>query len=100
MLKAKLFRHHDGEETWGSSLGRTQRYNHKRVQNVQAKNIAHEDSSSCLIVVVGYHVPFMLVACTLVTIGSGLLFSLQASSSEGQLIVNFSPLLEPVSAAR
>ena len=42
--------------------------------------------SGSLIAVVGYYVPFMLIGCTLMTIGSGLLFSLQASSSEGQLI--------------
>ena len=40
--------------------------------------------SGSLIAVVGYYVPFMLVGCTLMTIGSELLFSLQGSSSEGQ----------------
>lgn len=42
--------------------------------------------SGSLIAVVGYYVPFMLIGCTLMTIGSGLLFSLSRQSSEGQLI--------------
>ena len=42
--------------------------------------------SGSLITAVGYYVPFMLVGCTLMTIGSGLLFSLSTDSSEGHLI--------------
>ena len=42
--------------------------------------------SGSLITIVGYYVPFMLAGCTLMTIGSGLLFSLSTDSSEGQLI--------------
>lgn len=42
--------------------------------------------SGSLITIVGYYVPFMLVGSTLLTIGSGLLFSLSTHSSNGQLI--------------
>lgn len=42
--------------------------------------------SGGLITIVGYYVPFMFVGCTLMTIGSGLLFSLSTDSSEGQII--------------
>ena len=42
--------------------------------------------SGSLITIVGYYVPFMLAGSTLMTIGSGLLFSLSTDSSEGQII--------------
>lgn len=42
--------------------------------------------SGILITLVGYYVPFMLVGSTLITIGSGLLFTLSPHSTKGQWI--------------
>ena len=42
--------------------------------------------SGILITIVGYYVPFMLIGCTLMTVGSGLLYRLSADSSKGQVI--------------
>lgn len=42
--------------------------------------------SGSLISVVGYYVPFMLAGCTLMCIGSGLLYTLTPASNDGQWI--------------
>ena len=42
--------------------------------------------SGALITVIGYYVPLMLIGCTIMTIGSGLLYSLHASSTDSQWI--------------
>ena len=42
--------------------------------------------SGALITMIGYYVPLMLIGCTLMTIGSGLLYNLDATTTEGQWI--------------